>query len=89
MSADISFDENKYKIKSHVVLGQPESPKMVRYLISKGIVKSEKQALNILLILMLISISLTIFIIYNNFFKVPYVPPLTIEEEILFKQNMR
>ncbi len=45
----ISFDENKYKIKSRVIFGQAEVPKMITFLTTKGIVKNEKQAKMVLL----------------------------------------
>ena len=52
MTTEISFDENKYK--SRVIFGQSETPKMVKFLIGKGLVKNEKSAQNLL-------ISITIF----------------------------
>ncbi len=45
----ISFDENKYKIKSRSILVQAEVPKMITFLTTKGIVKNEKQAQMVLL----------------------------------------
>ena len=44
MTNDITFDENKYKIKSRTILGQAEVPGMTRFLLRKGIVKGEKGA---------------------------------------------
>lgn len=44
MSTDISFDENKYKIKSRTILGESQVPGMTKFLLDKGIVKSEKTA---------------------------------------------
>lgn len=61
---DIQFDE--FKIKPKAVLNQPQTSGMVRFLISKGIVKNEKQANYLLMavtILFFIS-SIYIFITY-------------------------
>lgn len=46
---NLTFDENKYKIKSRVILGQMETPGMIKFLIQKGIVKNEKTAQGILI----------------------------------------
>jgi hypothetical protein len=47
--SEISFDENKYKIKSRVIFGQAEVPKMILFLTNKGLVKNENQAKMVLL----------------------------------------
>ncbi len=49
MPTDISFEENKYKIKSRVILGQTQVPGMIKFLLNKGIVKTEKTAHALLL----------------------------------------
>ncbi len=58
---NISFDDSKFKIKSRVVLGQEETPKIIKFLVNKKIVKTEKQALIFLLILLIIALSLSVF----------------------------
>lgn len=47
--SEISFEENKYKIKSRSIFGQAEVPKMITFLTNKGIVKNERQAKAVLL----------------------------------------
>lgn len=48
--SEITFnDNNNFKYKSRVILGQSEVPKMTKFLIGKGIVKNEKSAQNLLL----------------------------------------
>ncbi len=46
---NITFDEDKYKIKSRSIFGQAEVPKMILFLTNKGIVKTESQAKAVLL----------------------------------------
>ncbi len=46
---NITFDnDTNYKFKSRAVFGQAEVPGMTRFLLRKGIVKSEKMATNVL-----------------------------------------
>jgi len=52
--SNIVFDE--FKIKSRSILGQSESPAMIRYLMKKGIVKNEKSANGILLGVIVVSL---------------------------------
>ncbi len=47
--SEISFDENKYKVKSRSIFGQAEVPKMITFLTNKGMVKNERQAKAVLL----------------------------------------
>lgn len=51
----IEFEENNLsesnRFKSRVVLGIPQTPGMVNFLIGKGVIKNEKQAGNFLLAL--------------------------------------
>ena len=47
--SEISFEENKYKVKSRSIFGQAEVPKMITFLTNKGIVKNERQAKAVLL----------------------------------------
>jgi hypothetical protein len=44
MSTKISFDENKYQIKSRSILGESQVPAMTKFLLNNGIVKTEKTA---------------------------------------------
>ena len=59
---DLTFDENKYKIKSRVILGQAEVPGMAKFLLRKGMVKSEGAANSILVGLIIISLSIAAYV---------------------------
>jgi hypothetical protein len=80
MSTDISFDENKYKIKSKGILNQSESSGIIKYLINKGIIKNEKQGSVILILLTVLFMTSSFLILYNNIFKAPELPPITNEQ---------
>ena len=84
---DLTFDESKYKIKSKVILGQAEVPGITKFLLRKGIVKSERQALLLTIILILTMLSATVYIVYTNFFKKPQLPELTPEERLIINQE--
>lgn len=56
----------KIKTKSRAIFGKPVVPKMVKFLIKKGIVKTERQALVIVLGVSVISIGLSVILI-NQF----------------------
>lgn len=66
MTNDITFDENKYQIKSRTILGQAEVPGMTRFLLRKGIVKNEKAAQMTLLwsAIIFLGVSLIIFSVF-------------------------
>ncbi len=81
---NITFESDKFKYKSRVILGQTQVPGMTKFLLGKGIVKNEKQAMSILSITTVLFLGLTIFIIYTNFFKQPDIPQMSDEERQLF-----
>ena len=84
--SEITFnDNNNFKYKSRVILGQAEVPKMTKFLMSKGIVKNEKQATGILFLITLLCFSLSIYLIYNNFFKKPYIPETSPEQDMFLQ----
>ncbi len=85
---NLTFEGDQFKYKSRVILGQSEVPKMTRFLMSKGIVKNEKQATTVLFLITLISFSLSGYIIYSNFFEKPIVPEMSAEEEMLFQPGL-
>ena len=45
----MQFDESQFKIRSRRLLGEPEIPGMIRFMVTKGIVKTEKQAVGVML----------------------------------------
>lgn len=64
---DIQFEEDYgdsgFHIRSRKILGEPTTPTMINFLLSKKIAKNEKQATIILCILIVIFLFLSIFII--------------------------
>lgn len=58
----IEFDESKFKLRSRRVLGEPEVPALIKFLVVKGIVKSESQAIGVLLVFIGALIMVSIFI---------------------------
>ncbi|MES2623040.1 MAG: hypothetical protein V4576_01375 [Patescibacteria group bacterium] len=58
-------DSNNLQInrfKSRVVLGQPEHPKVLDFILKTGIVKTEKSALTILILLTVLIFGISIYI---------------------------
>jgi len=67
MSKGIQFDDgkNEFHIKSRRIFGDPETPTMIRLLLKSRIVKNEKQALYVLLAIIIVALSAT-FLLYRN-----------------------
>ncbi len=61
-STTMQFDESKFKLRSRAVLGEPQVPGMIRFLVGKNLVKTETQAITILLIIIVLIIGVTVFI---------------------------
>lgn len=58
----MQFDESKFKLRSRAILGAPEIPTMIRFLVSKNIVKTENQAVMVMLSLCAVIIGVTVFV---------------------------
>lgn len=58
----LEFDDSQFKLRSRRILGAPEVPTMIKFLVTKKIVKNESQAVLILLILCAVLIAATYFI---------------------------
>jgi len=56
-------EENEFHIRSRRLLGEPETPSMIRFLLRTGVVKNEKQAVSILIGVILVALSATFFIV--------------------------
>jgi hypothetical protein len=66
--SEISFHEdNEFHIRSRKLLGEPETPSMIRFLLRTGIVKDEKQALYVLIGVIVVALSSTVFLIRSEF----------------------
>lgn len=59
-------EDNEFHIKSRRLLGEPTTPTMISFLIKVGIVKNEKQALMILVLTILLTITATLFLIFQR-----------------------
>ncbi len=79
MSTDISFDENQYKLKSRSILGQPQVPGVINFMLRTKIVKNEKQAFVVIVFLTTSFFIASFYITYNSFLKQPEIPPLADE----------
>jgi hypothetical protein len=66
MSGIDFHEENEFHIKSRRLLGEPETPTMVRFLLRSGFAKNEKQALYILIGVVFIALSSVFFIVRGN-----------------------
>lgn len=62
----IQFDESKFKLKSRRILGEPEVPVIIKFLVVKGIVKNENQAITLLLTFIITIIMVSIFLVRTN-----------------------
>lgn len=74
--ASIEFDESKFKLRSRRVLGEPEVPPMIKFLVVKGLVKNESQAIIVLFILIASLVAVSVFITRTN-----TTSPATIDSE--------
>jgi len=67
---DIQFDEeygdSRFHIRSRKLLGDPTTPTMINFLLDKKIAKNEKQAMVILLIVIVAFLGLSTFIINRS-----------------------
>jgi hypothetical protein len=62
----IQFDESQFKIRSRRILGEPEVPVIIKVLVTKGVVKTENQAIGILVSVLLIFTAITFFVVNTN-----------------------
>ncbi len=85
MISPIQYNEEDSSYKSRTILGQPKTPKMIGFLIRKGIVKNEKSAGVLLIFLISICVILTI---YTAFLSKPFLPILTKVESDQIIKNM-
>lgn len=61
-STSLQFDESKFKLRSRAILGEPQIPGMIRFLVGRRIVKTETQAITVLLIVAVLIIVASVFI---------------------------
>lgn len=81
-STTVEFDESKFKLKSRAILGEPQIPGMIRFLVGKKFVKTETQAITVLLIITALIIGISVFI-----FRRQGVQPTRLDPTLL-QQNL-
>lgn len=73
-SSDFQFDESQFKIRSRRIIGEPEIPTMIRVLVKNKFVKTENQAVAVLLTVVALFIIATVFIINSSVAVAPAIP---------------
>jgi hypothetical protein len=61
------YDGSEFHIRSRKLLGEKTTPTMITFLMDRGVAKTEKQALLIAVIMILIFLGVSIMIIRNTF----------------------
>jgi len=56
-------EENEFHTKSRALFGDPKTPTMIRLLLKTGIVRNEKQAVAVLLIMVVLMVGVTLWIL--------------------------
>ena len=79
-SSGMSFDESKFKLRSRAVLGDPEVPTVIRFLVTKNIVKTENQAVVVMLAACVLIIATTVFVFRSSGVDTAVIDPTLIEE---------
>ncbi len=64
--SQVVFEDNEFHIKSRRLFGEPETPTMVRFLLKHGFARNEKNALYILIGVIIISLSIPLYILLHN-----------------------
>lgn len=71
---EIDFMENnEFHVKSRKLLGEPQTPTMVNLLLRSGLVKTEKQALIVLIVFICLVFFLTLLILNRDNLRSDYV----------------
>lgn len=80
---NISFDDNKFKIKSRVIFGAPEVPSIIKIMVKKGLVKNENQAIRLILILIILLFGTSVFLINRSV----RIQPATVDKQFITNNN--
>lgn len=62
LMATLQFDESQFTLRSRKILGEPEVPVLIKFLVTKGLVKNENQAIGLLLTIISILIVISVFV---------------------------
>jgi hypothetical protein len=57
-----------FRILSRQILGEPETPKMITFLIKRHVVKTELKALAILLLIIVFSTSTSLYLLWKTYY---------------------
>ncbi len=79
-SSSLTFDESKFKLRSRKLLGQPEVPTMIRFLVTKGFVKNEGQAVGALLTLCVLVIVATVYVFSSSDVQPAVMDPTIVQQ---------
>jgi len=60
------YDGSEFHIRSRKILGEKTTPTMINFLIDRGVVKTEKQALGLSVLAIVIFLSISVFIIRSS-----------------------
>ncbi len=61
------YDGSEFRIRSRKLLGEKTTPTMINFLIDRGVAKTEKQALVIAVVVIILFLGISITIIRNTF----------------------
>lgn len=67
---NISFDTDNTRFKSRTILGSPQTPGMTKFLINKGLVKDEKQANSLMIIITILFLLAAVYVFAKYVFEV-------------------
>lgn len=84
---NISFDENKYQIKSRAILGQYEVPGMTKFLLKKGIIKTKKTAHTFLITFTILFLITSIYVFAAFVFDIKLKTSTTSTEQIKLREE--
>lgn len=76
---NVTFEDSKFKIKSRTILGKPEVPGLIKFLVNKKIVKNEKQAMLVMLISFILIIIISVILITQK----TITPPAKIDPSLI------
>ncbi len=65
--SQVQFEDNDFHIKSRRIFGEPETPTMIKFLLNRGFAKNEKQALYILISVIIVALLISVFLTTKTF----------------------
>lgn len=77
---NLTFESDKFKYKSRTILSTPQVPGMTKFLMNKGIVKNERQAIILMFAITIIFSGLSIYMAKKTFSDTYISKPLNSEQ---------